>query len=74
MFSTSIFHRFLDSPRFPCRKKPRQECISQGDEDLAQRAGAKIFTFGSYRWGVGFPQLVVMIDGAIFLSPLDPVG
>ena len=33
---------------FRCQSK--QECISQGDEDLAQRANAKIFTFGSYRW------------------------
>lgn len=26
-----------------------QVCVTQGEEDLASRAGSKIFTFGSYR-------------------------
>ncbi|CAL1140458.1 unnamed protein product, partial [Cladocopium goreaui] len=38
-----------------CQQWVQEECISQGDEDLAQRAGAKIFTFGSYRLGLISP-------------------
>lgn len=38
-----------------CQQWVQEECISQGDEDLAQRANAKIFTFGSYRLGLISP-------------------